>query len=76
MATIDELIKQSLNPFDNFAAGNFWEEQKPVPTVESIHQKPLIQIKSVLAQIAQDHQSRSLILMATLVQERLTFWDD
>lgn len=62
MATIDELIKQSLNPFDNFAAGNFWEEQKPVPTVESIHQKPLIQIKSVLAQIAQDHQSRSLIL--------------
>ncbi|MGH8002236.1 MAG: ATP-binding protein, partial [Brasilonema sp.] len=62
MATIDEVIKKSLNPFDNQAAGNFWEEQEPFPTVESIHQKPLTQIKSVLAEIAQDHQTRSLIL--------------
>lgn len=62
MATIDEVIKQSLNPFDNFAAGNFWEEQEPPPTVESIHQKPLNQIKSILTQVAQDHQTRSLIL--------------
>lgn len=62
MATIDELIKQSLNPFDNYAAGNFWEEQKPSPSVESIHQKQLTEIKSVIAEIAQDHQTRSLIL--------------
>lgn len=62
MTTIDEVIKQSLNPFDNSAARNFWLEQAPPPTVESIHQKPLTQIKSVLAQIAQDHQTRTLIL--------------
>ncbi|MCV3217139.1 ATP-binding protein [Plectonema radiosum NIES-515] len=61
MAEIDELIKQSFNPFDNSAAGNFWEEQPPT-TVESIHQKELIQIQSVIAQISQDHQTRSLIL--------------
>lgn len=62
MATIDEVIKKWLNPFDNQAAGNFWEEQEPFPTVESIHQKQLTQIKSVLAEVAQDHQTRSLIL--------------
>lgn len=62
MTTIDQLIKQSLNPFDNFAAGNFWEEQEPAPTVESIHQEALTQIKSNLEQVAQDHQSRTLIL--------------
>lgn len=62
MATIDQLIKQSLNPFDNHAARNFWEEQEPLPTVDSIHQEALSQIKSVLAQIVQDHQTRTLIL--------------
>jgi len=62
MATIDELIKQSLNPFDNHAARNFWEDQQPLPTVDSIHQEALSEIKSVLAQIVQDHQTRTLIL--------------
>lgn len=62
MATIDEVIKQSLNPFDNRAAGNFWVEQETPPTVESIHQKSITQIKSVLEEVAQDHQTRTLIL--------------
>ncbi|MEH1925083.1 AAA family ATPase [Nostoc sp.] len=62
MSTIDELIKQSLNPFDNFAAGNFWEEEEQFTTVDSIHQEALTQIKSVLDQIYQDHQTRTLIL--------------
>jgi Cdc6-like AAA superfamily ATPase len=62
MATIDELIKQSLNPFDKLPPGNFWEEQEPLPSVESIHQKQLTEIKSVITEIAQDHQTRSLIL--------------
>jgi GTPase SAR1 family protein len=62
MATLDEVIKKSLNPFDNHAAGNFWVDQERPPTVESIHQKPLNQIKSVLAQVSQDHQTRTLIL--------------
>ncbi|WP_414578902.1 AAA family ATPase, partial [Anabaena sp. CCY 9402-a] len=62
MATIDELIKQSLNPFDNNAARNFWEDQEPAPTVESIHKEALNEIKSLLSQTAQDHQTRTLIL--------------
>lgn len=62
MATIEELIKQSLNPFDNNAARNFWEEQEPAPNVESIHKEALNEIKSVLSQTAQDHQTRTLIL--------------
>lgn len=62
MATIEEVIKKSLNPFDNSTAGNFWEEHEAFPSVESIHQKQLIQIKDILEQTAQDHQTRSLIL--------------
>ncbi|MDF5713044.1 MAG: AAA family ATPase [Rhizonema sp. NSF051] len=62
MPTIDEVIKQSFNPFDNFAARNFWKEQEPPPTVESIHQKQLTQIKSVLAEVVQHHQTRTIIL--------------
>jgi len=62
MATIDDIIKQSVNPFDNSAARNFWLDQELSPTVKSIHQKQLTQINDVLAQIAKDHQTRTLIL--------------
>jgi hypothetical protein len=62
MTTIDQLIKQSLNPFENSAAANFWEEQERFPTVESIHQEALTKIESVLAQVAQNHQTRILTL--------------
>ncbi|MUG99281.1 AAA family ATPase [Scytonema sp. UIC 10036] len=62
MATIEEVIKKSLNPFDNLAAGNFWVEQESPPNIESIHQKSLSQIKNVLAEVAQDRQTRTLIL--------------
>ena len=62
MAKIDEVIIQSLNPFDNIAARNFWAEENPSPTVESIHQEALTQIESVLTDVAQDRQSRTLIL--------------
>ncbi|MCL1469694.1 ATP-binding protein [Argonema antarcticum] len=62
MATIDDVIKQSLNPFDNFAARNFWEKPKPAPTIESIHQEPLRQIKKALDDVTQDRETRTLIL--------------
>lgn len=62
MATIDQIIQQSLNPFDNFAAGNFWEEQEPAPTVESIHKEALTIIENDVDKIAQDHQTRTVIL--------------
>lgn len=62
MATIDEVIKQSLNPFDSIAARNFWEEQQSSPTVDSIHLEALTEIKAVLNQVCQDHKTRTLIL--------------
>ncbi|MCG6136051.1 MAG: ATP-binding protein [Nostoc sp. LLA-1] len=62
MATIDQLIQQSINPFGNDAARNFWEEQQQSPTVDSIHEEALTAIKSVLDQVSQDHRTRTLIL--------------
>lgn len=63
MASIEQLIKQSVNPFDRFASGNFWQEQQDKTlTVESIHQEALTQIKSALEQVTRDHTTRTLVL--------------
>lgn len=63
MASIEQLIKQSVNPFDRFASGNFWQEQQDKAlTVESIHQEALTQIKSALEQVTHDRTTRTLVL--------------
>jgi hypothetical protein len=63
MASIDEIILRSINPFDNFTSNNFWlEQQQPEPTVDSIHQGAISTIEATLAQVAQDHHTRTLIL--------------
>jgi Cdc6-like AAA superfamily ATPase len=63
MASIEQLIKQSVNPFDNFYSRNFWQEQQDKAlTVESIHQEALTQIQSVLEQVTHDHNTRTLLL--------------
>ncbi len=63
MASIEQLIQQSVNPFDRFASGNFWQEQQDKAlTVESIHQEALTQIKSALEQVTHDRTTRTLIL--------------
>ena len=63
MASIEQLIKQSVNPFDRFASGNFWQEQQDKTlTVESIHQEALTQIKSALEQVTRDRTTRTLVL--------------
>jgi hypothetical protein len=63
MASIDEIIKQSFNPFDNYASANFWlERQEQALTVESIHQEAIAEIESTLQQVARDHTPRTLIL--------------
>lgn len=62
MATIDQLIQQSINPFGNDAARNFWEEQQQSPTVDSIHEEALTEIKTVLDQVSRDHRTQTLIL--------------
>ena len=63
MASIDEIILRSTNPFDNLRSVNFWHKQKdPEPTVESIHQEAIDTIEETLDQVAQDHRTRTLIL--------------
>lgn len=63
MASIDEIILRSTNPFDNIRSVNFWhEQQQPEPTVDSIHQEAIATIEATLDQVAQDHRTRTLIL--------------
>lgn len=63
MTSIEQLIKQSVNPFDNFASGNFWQEQQhKALTVESIHQEAITSIKSVLEQVTHDRNTRTLLV--------------
>lgn len=63
MASIDEIILRSINPFDNFRSVNFWhKQQQPEPTVDSIHQEAIIKIEATLDQVAQDHQTRTVII--------------
>jgi hypothetical protein len=66
MASIDELIQREINPFDkvNLKPGNFWHTlSQSTAVVNSIHQPALNQIEGCLNLVAQDHQSRSLMLI-------------
>jgi hypothetical protein len=62
MASIDEIILRSINPFGNFRSVNFWHKQQPEPTVDSIHQEAITKIEKTLDQVVQDHQTRTIIL--------------
>jgi hypothetical protein len=63
MASIDNIILRSPNPFDNIRSVNFWhEQQQPEPMVDSIHQEAIATIEATLDQVAQDHRTRTLIL--------------
>ncbi|NEP18164.1 MAG: ATP-binding protein [Leptolyngbya sp. SIO4C1] len=65
MATLEQLIRRSVNPFDptTFKPGNFWQEhQDPNQEVASIHQEVLDSIEQSLAAVVQDHQTRTILL--------------
>ncbi|NEO79497.1 ATP-binding protein [Moorena sp. SIO4G3] len=65
MATIQEIIKQALNPFDpvTFATGNFWEDpDNGAVNVNSIHQDEINQITTTLSAVNQDHRPRTILL--------------
>lgn len=64
MASIDQIIRREVNPFDpaTFKPGNFWHEQQPALNVNSIHQEAIAQIEGILDQIAKDHRTRTLVL--------------
>jgi hypothetical protein len=62
MASIDDIILRSTNPFDNIRSVNFWHQQQPEPVVDSIHQEAITTIEATLDQVVQDHCTRTLIL--------------
>ncbi|HEY9602508.1 MAG TPA: ATP-binding protein [Allocoleopsis sp.] len=63
MASIDNIILKSTNPFDNYRSVNFWQPQKqPEPVVESIHQDAIATIEETLDRVVQDHGTRTVML--------------
>ncbi|NMG09047.1 ATP-binding protein [Brasilonema sp. UFV-L1] len=63
MASIDDIILRSTNPFDNFRSVNFWhKQQQSEPTVDSIHQEAIAAIEATLNQVTKDHRTRTVIL--------------
>ncbi len=65
MASIEEIIKRDVNPFDpvTFCTGNFWQEQQNSELmVESIHQDAINTIIKALNIVSKDHKTRTLLL--------------
>lgn len=68
MTSIDNLILQSTNPFDkdlsfSYRSVSFWDKERDTePVVESIHQEAISTVAETLAQVAQDHRTRTLML--------------
>ncbi|MUL37547.1 ATP-binding protein [Gloeocapsopsis dulcis] len=65
MASIDQIIQREVNPFDTttFKPGNFWQEQQdPALNINSIHKEAIATIEDILAQVAKDHRTRTIML--------------
>lgn len=65
MASINELIRKSVNPFapETFKPGNFWHEhQDSALHVDEIHQTTLRDVEAWLEKVARDRTSRTLLL--------------
>ncbi len=63
MTSIDDLILQSTNPFDNYRSENFWRSQVATePVVESIHTEVIAAVTETLNKVAQDRHTRTLLL--------------
>lgn len=66
MASINEIIKHEINPFDrvNYRTGNFWgKNQDHAAMVSSIHQESIAEIEQVLNLVTTDNFSRTLLLV-------------
>jgi GTPase SAR1 family protein len=66
MASINEIIKREVNPFDlvNIRVGNFWTENQDTNSlVDSIHQEVIAEIERFLNLVAMDNRSRTLLLL-------------
>lgn len=63
MTSIDDLILQSINPFDNYRSENFWRSQQEAePVVESIHTDVIAAVTETLNKVAESRHTRTLLL--------------
>ncbi|MBT9317758.1 P-loop NTPase fold protein [Leptothoe spongobia] len=65
MTSLQKLIQQNLNPFDQntFRPGNFWQERPDVALeVNGIHWPILQTIDQIINQIGKDHATRTFLL--------------
>ena len=63
MTSIDNIILQSTNPFDNYRSVNFWQPQNSQEAlVDSIHQDEIATIEETLDLVAEDHNTRTILL--------------
>jgi len=66
VASIEQLIRKSINPFDptTFKPGNFWQEsQNQAYEVTSIHQHVVDSVELALTQVMGDRKTRTLMLL-------------
>ncbi|WP_392532113.1 ATP-binding protein [Nostoc sp. C117] len=66
MASINDIIKREVNPFDlvNLKTGNFWGQNQDLESmVESIHQDAITQIEGLLNLVTTDNCSRTVLLV-------------
>ncbi|MEO0967651.1 MAG: ATP-binding protein [Cyanobacteria bacterium J06639_18] len=63
MTSIDSIILQSINPFENIRSINFWDNNEPLePSVDSIHQEAIATIETTLEQVIQDRRTRTVLV--------------
>jgi hypothetical protein len=65
MTSLQEILQRSGNPFSAFEprSGNFWEEEQDANfTVDSIHQDELNQMMVEIERVAQNRQTRTIVL--------------
>ena len=66
MTSIEQLVRQNLNPFDptTFKPGNFWKEtQDKNQEVSSIHQEIINGVERALDDVSRDRLTRTLMLL-------------
>ncbi len=66
MASLDQLIRKNINPFDptTFKPGNFWQEQQAESqNVASIHAHAIDSVEQTLSDVVRDHRTRTLMLL-------------
>jgi GTPase SAR1 family protein len=63
VASIDDIIRKSFNPFDRYKANSFWrEEQDSQLVVDSIHTEVILAANEMLDRITADGRTKTLLI--------------